>query len=240
MSPRSAPFFSLVAPTFNEHVNIRAFLERTTAVLETQVPGHYEIIVVDDDSPDRTWEHAEAVAANLPAVRVIRRQEQRGLATAVMAGWRAARGDWLGVIDADLQHPPEVLVDLLKAMREGAELAIGSRHVRGGGVSRWNLGRRLISRSAQVLGALLLPAARRVSDPMSGLFIVRRDAIDFEALSPVGYKILLEVLVRGPVGRIAEVGYVFDERRRGQSKVTAQIYWQYLRHLARLRWRAPR
>jgi dolichol-phosphate mannosyltransferase len=235
MAAPSPPFFSLVAPTFNEHSSIATFLERAAEVLEARRPGRYEIIVVDDDSPDRTWEQAEAAAKLLPAVRVIRRRGERGLATAVVAGWQVARGDWLGVIDADLQHPPEILGPMLGAMEAGADLVVGSRHMAGGGVSDWSPGRRMISRTAQGLGLLLLPAARRVSDPMSGLCLVRRDALDLGKLQPLGYKILLEILVRGNLKRIVEVPYVFDERRRGRSKVTLRIYGEYLRHLLRLR-----
>lgn len=235
MSPRSAPFLSLVAPTFNESVNIAAFLSRVCAILDARLPGHYEVIVVDDDSPDRTWDIATQAARSLPAVKVIRRQNERGLATAVVAGWKTAQGNLLGAIDADLQHPPEVLSKLIDAIGAGADLAVGSRHVAGGGVSTWSFWRRMISRGAQAIGLLFLPAVRKIADPMSGLFIVRRDVLDLTALRPVGYKILLEVLVRSRAQRLAEVGYVFEERSRGSSKVTLKVYWEYLVHLWILR-----
>ena len=234
-----APFFSLVAPTYNEGANIGAFLQRTVAVLEPRLPGRYEIIVVDDDSPDLTWKIAAQAAEALPQVKVIRRQNERGLARAVIAGWRAARGDWLGVIDADLQHPPEVIARLLDAIETGADLAVGSRHVAGGGMSTWSLGRRIISRSAQWIGSIVLPAARGISDPMSGVFVIRREVLDLSVLAPLGYKILLEVLVRSRAKSVAEVGYVFEERRRGGSKATMGVYCQYLAHLWRLRRAGP-
>ncbi|MSU65766.1 MAG: polyprenol monophosphomannose synthase [Opitutus sp.] len=228
MSPRPTPIFSLVVPTYNESANIAAFLARISAVLDARLPGNYEIIVVDDDSPDLTWDLAAAAARALPSVRIIRRQNEKGLATAVVAGWQTARGAWLGVIDADLQHPPEVVAKLIDAIEAGADLAVGSRHVAGGGVSSWSFLRRIISRGAQAIGLLLLPAARRIADPMSGLFVVRRDRLDLSTLRPVGYKILLEVLVRGHVPRIAEIGYVFEERSLGSSKATLKVYWEYL------------
>jgi dolichol-phosphate mannosyltransferase len=231
----AAPYLSLVAPTFNEGANIAAFIQHLTTTLDGRMPGNYEIIIVDDDSPDLTWKIATQAAQALPQVRVIRRQDERGLATAVVSGWRAARGDWLGVMDADLQHPPEALPRLLDAMQAGADLAIGSRHVAGGGVSAWSLWRRMISRSAQWLGSLVVPAARKTSDPMSGLFVVRRAVLELSALQPMGYKILLEVLVRSRAARITDVGYVFEERRSGGSKATIRIYGQYLIHLWRLR-----
>lgn len=237
----SSPAFSLVVPTFKERVNIVPLLEKLSTLLDNALPGRYELIVVDDDSPDRTWEAAEEAAARMPQVRVIRRIGERGLATAVVAGWKAAQGEWLGVIDADLQHPPEVVLDLLAAMGRGADLAVASRHVAGGGVSDWSLARRALSRGAQALGVLLLPAAARaVSDPMSGYFILHRGAVDFSELRPLGYKILLEVLARGRFSKIEEAGYVFQERREGESKVTWRLYWEYLVQIWRLRGAARR
>jgi dolichol-phosphate mannosyltransferase len=142
----------------------------------------------------------------------------------------------LAVIDADLQHPPEVTVKLWREMAKGADLAVASRHVEGGGVSDWSVLRRLLSRGAQLLGLVLLPGVLgRVSDPMSGYFMVRRAAIADAAMHPLGYKILVEVIGRGKVRWIAEVGYVFRERQEGQSKVTWRVYVDYLRHLVRLR-----
>jgi dolichol-phosphate mannosyltransferase len=230
-------YFSLVIPTYNEGRNIAAMLERLIAVLDaSDYADRYEIIVVDDDSPDRTWELAWSVAAMYPQVRVIRRQDERGLATAVIRGWQVAGGEVIGVIDGDLQHPPEVLVKLLDAVTAGADLAIGSRHVEGGGTSDWGFGRRLLSRGAQVLGLAIAPAiVGRVSDPMSGYFLVRRQALTGIELNPKGYKISLEVLGRGRIDRIAEVGYVFQERVEGESKVTVQQYVDYIHHLLKLR-----
>jgi dolichol-phosphate mannosyltransferase len=230
-------YFSLVIPTYNEGRNITAMLERLIPVLDgSDYADRYEIIVVDDDSPDRTWELAWSVAAMYPQVRVIRRQDERGLATAVIRGWQVAGGEVIGVIDGDLQHPPEVLVKLLDAVTAGADLAIGSRHVEGGGTSDWGFGRRLLSRGAQVLGLAIAPAiVGRVSDPMSGYFLVRRQALTGIELNPKGYKISLEVLGRGRIDRIAEVGYVFQERVEGESKVTVQQYVDYIHHLLKLR-----
>jgi dolichol-phosphate mannosyltransferase len=196
----------------------------------------FEILVVDDDSPDRTWEVAGSLAAELSGVRVIRRTGASGLATAVTCGWAHARGGILGVIDGDGQHPPAVVADLLDAMHDRVDVAVASRHVPGGGVSNWSALRRMLSRGAQALGLLLLPGTvGRVTDPMSGYFLVRRDVIAGTELDPVGYKILLEVLARGDVRRVAERPYVFLERERGESKVSPAHYVGYLRHLMRLR-----
>jgi dolichol-phosphate mannosyltransferase len=166
----------------------------------------------------------------------MQRVEERGLSTAVIRGWQAARGEVLGVIDADLQHPPELLLKLWGEIKRGGDLAVASRHVEGGGVSDWSVIRRFLSRGAQTLGLIILPEViGRVSDPMSGYFMVRRRCIAGRTLSPLGYKILIEVLARGRVPWIGEVGYVFQEREEGESKVTSKQYIDYLRHLVRLR-----
>lgn len=228
--------FSLVIPTYNEGRNIAALVKHLSQLLDPVLPDRYELIVVDDDSPDRTWEVAQALTVNYPQLRVMRRQSERGLSTAVIRGWQVAHGEILGVIDGDLQHPPEVLLKLLAEIEQGADLAVASRHVEGGGVSEWSPVRRFLSRGAQVLGLLILPnVVGRVSDPMSGYFLVHRRAIADQSLNPMGYKILLEVLGRGNVQQVAEVGYVFQERQAGESKVTWRQYVDYLLHLAKLR-----
>ena len=227
-------------PTFNERRNIAELVAQLTALLDPELSDDYELIVVDDDSPDRTWEAAAELTAKYPKLRVMRRETERGLSTAVIRGWQVARGEVLAVIDADLQHPPEVTVSLWREISKGADLAVGSRHIEGGGVSDWSLLRRLLSRGAQLLGLILLPGVLgRVSDPMSGYFMIRRAAIAEAAMHPLGYKILVEVIGRGRVRWIAEVGYVFRERSVGESKVTWRVYVDYLRHLVRLRLSAP-
>lgn len=228
--------FSLVIPTYNEGKNIRAIVSILSNLLDPILPEDYELIVVDDDSPDRTWEIAQRLMAEYPQLRVMRRTAEKGLSTAVVRGWQAANGEILGVIDGDLQHPPQVLLKLLTAMNDGADLAVASRHIEGGGVSSWSAVRRFLSRGAQLLGLIILPqVVGRVSDPMSGYFMVQRQAIAGATLSPVGYKILIEVLGRGDIKEIAEVGYVFQERREGESKVTWKQYVDYIKHLIGLR-----
>src|SRR5918911_4024254 len=124
---------SLVVPTFNESRNLEELMGQLCAVLEPRLAGHYEIIVVDDDSPDRTWELALRLAERWPMLRVLRRRGEKGLSTAVVRGWQAARGEVLAVIDADLQHPPEVLARLWDAIAAGADLAVPRPQDRGGG-----------------------------------------------------------------------------------------------------------
>ncbi|EKU98563.1 putative membrane protein [Leptolyngbya sp. PCC 7375] len=228
--------FSLVIPTYNESKNVGKLVAHLVALLDNLLPDQYELIVVDDDSPDKTWEVAQKLTSHYPQLRVMRRQEERGLSSAVIRGWQVAQGEILGVIDADLQHPPETLKHMVNHVQDGADLSVASRHIEGGGVSDWSPLRRFLSRGAQMLGLLILPrVVGRVSDPMSGYFMVRRSAIAGHTLNPLGYKILLEVIGRGHVGDIAEVGYVFQERKAGESKVTWKQYVEYLGHLVRLR-----
>ncbi len=228
--------FSLIIPTYNECSNVAKIVEQLTTLLDGFIPNGYELILVDDNSPDKTWEVAQGLIATYPQLQVMRRQQERGLSSAVIRGWQVAKGEILGVIDADLQHPPEVLLTLLQSTLDGADLAVASRHVEGGGVSDWSVVRRFLSRGAQLLGLMLCPnVVGRVSDPMSGYFMVRRSAIAGPHLNPLGYKILLEVIGRGNIGDIAEAGYVFQERESGESKVTWKQYVEYLGHLIRLR-----
>jgi dolichol-phosphate mannosyltransferase len=227
---------SLVIPTFNEAKNIPPMVKILSDLLDRHLQGRYELIVVDDDSPDLTWQTARDLQPDYPHLKVIRRQQERGLATAIIRGWQAGKGQILGVIDGDLQHPPEILGQLLQAMDRDTDLAVASRHIEGGGVSDWGLIRRFLSRGAQLLGLIILPkVVGRVSDPMSGYFLVRRSAIADRVLDPIGYKILLEVLGRGDIRQIKEVGYIFQERQAGNSKVTSRQYLEYLQHLWRLR-----
>ncbi len=226
---------SLIVPTFNEGANIRDFLAAVTRVLDAALPARYEIVVVDDDSPDRTWEIAAQFAQQCPAIRVIRHQSDQGLAAAVIRGWLVARGRVLGTINADFQHPPEVLAAMVAQM-EAADVVVASRYAAGGGLGDWGLHRRFASRGAHWLGRILLPEVfGRVSDPLSGCYLVKRAAIAGAALAPVGYKTLMEVMVRGRVARVAECGYEMRARRCGDSKAGTRHGLQFLRHLLRLR-----
>jgi dolichol-phosphate mannosyltransferase len=225
---------SVVIPTYNEAAVIEETLRRAAASLGS-ASEDFEIVVVDDASADGTAELVESLTGEVP-VRVLKRPGRLGLATAVLDGWAAARGEVLGVMDADLQHPPETLAALVRAIRhEGADLAIGSRYVPGGGTSDWTRVRRFISRTATHMAATVLPLKlSTVGDPMSGLFMVRSSALEDAKLNPLGYKILLEVIAKAHYHKLVEVPYVFQERERGSSKLGARQYIEYLRHLLRL------
>src|SRR5262249_12914050 len=152
---------------------------------------------------------------------VIRRRKPRDLAGSVVDGWAAAKGEWLAVIDGDLQHPPEKLILLIKAAKAArADIAVASRHIRGGGVSGWSLHRRIVSWGASLIASFLLPGTlNAVRDPMSGFFVIRTRLLDSLRLRPRGYKILLEVLARASYTNVVEVPYIFEERKEGSSKL---------------------
>lgn len=227
---------SLVIPTYNEAENITTLIAQLTQILNSLIPQQYELIIVDDNSPDFTGKIAQDLTVVYPQLKVVHRQQEKGLSTAVIRGWQTSHGEVLGVIDADLQHPPETLKGLWREIERGADLAVASRNVDGGGVSEWSIFRRFFSRGAQILGLIILPGiVGKISDPMSGYFFVRRRCLTESRLNPLGYKILIEVLAKGKIAWIGEVGYVFQERKGGKSKVTIQHYWEYIRHLIRLR-----
>ncbi|REA00164.1 polyprenol monophosphomannose synthase [Haloferax sp. Atlit-6N] len=223
---------SVIVPTYNEADNILAVIERTKQALRDV---EHEIIVVDDDSPDNTWRIVELAYEDDPLVKVYRRQRDKGLGNAVMCGFSQSTYTCCAVIDADLQHPPEKLPELLFHMDDDVEIVIGSRHTDFGRIKRWPLTRRLVSAGATFISKSLLPTTREFHDPLSGFFIVRRDCIEAEQLQPNGYKILLELLVRGGISRAVEVPYVFDERTRGESNLTISEYLNFLTHIFDLR-----
>jgi dolichol-phosphate mannosyltransferase len=233
--PNAAIELSIVVPTLDEADNIADFLQALRAVLDAALSGRYEVIVVDDDSADETWRIAEALRARFPALRVVRRRHEQGLASAVIRGWQVSRGRMLGTINADFQHPPSVLAALIAAAGAG-DLIIASRFAPGGGVGAWSPARLAASRSADLLGRLLLPDVfTRVTDPLSGCYLCRRDAIAGIELKPLGYKTLIEILARGRIGRIGECAYQMRRRERGRSKLGPLSLAQYIRQLIRLR-----
>jgi dolichol-phosphate mannosyltransferase len=225
---------SVVIPTYNEAAVIERTLGRAAAALQA-ANEEFELIVVDDSSADGTAEIAESLGREFP-VRVLRRPGRLGLATAVLDGWAMARGDLLAVMDADLQHPPEILRPLAEALRQpDTDLALASRYVSGGGATDWSWIRRFISWGATHLASSVLPLTLAdVSDPMSGMFALRRSVLDGVQLNPLGYKILLEVLAKGRYRRFVEVSYIFEPRGHGSSKLGPRQYLEYLLHLARL------
>ena len=232
---------TIVIPTFNERDNIEALLQRLVAALPE---GDSEIVFVDD-STDDTPEVIRALTSACPIPITVHHRENGtgGLGGAVVEGMRLARGAWIVVMDADLQHPPEVVPDLIAAgLRDGADLVVGTRY-RGGGTSDGLSDgyRRFVSGGSTIATKLIFRNSLiRVSDPMSGLFAVRASSLEVDALQPLGYKILLELTVRNRPGRIVEVPYSFQQRHAGESKSTMAEGVRFLKHLAILRFGAKR
>lgn len=226
---------SLILPTFNEAENLPVLLPKITEALKT-VP--HEIVIVDDDSPDRTWEVADKLRTHFPRLRVIHRVGKRGLSSAVTDGFDAAQGSVLMVMDSDGQHDPALLRALYKAVQDGAGVAVGSRYMPGGSVGNWVRDRRILSRA----GTYLANAVCRVnvSDPLGGFFAIdanlyRRIA---RTLRPTGFKILLEVLAAVPAGTpITEIPLVFQMRMKGNSKLSPKVHLEFIGQILRLGFR---
>jgi dolichol-phosphate mannosyltransferase len=223
---------SLVIPTRNERDNIVPLLDAVRAGLSGR---DFEVWIVDDDSPDGTWEVASTYARSHPEIFVLRRIGERGLSSAVVAGFRKSSGEVLAVMDADLSHDPSLLPGLIDAIDAGADMAVGSRRVPGGGADNWKWHRRKTSDIATSLAKWWLGAP--LSDPMSGFFALRRSV--FESVSGTlqneGYKILLEIVCRARPKQIVELPYVFHDRRQGVSKLTPKVAAEFLKSLWKLR-----
>jgi dolichol-phosphate mannosyltransferase len=221
------PAVTVVVPTLNEAGNIEPLVSRLAAAFGPR--GDWEVLFVDDDSRDGTVAEIERLATRHP-VRVIVRKGERGLATAVLKGLASTDAPSAVVMDADLSHPPEVVPKLAEAIADGADVAIGSRYVPGGGTEGWSPVRRFLSRGATFL-ARGLTGAR---DPMAGFFALRRSLLNGAELKVRGYKILLEILARTRPARVVEIPISFAPRHAGESKVALGTTVDYLKQLARL------
>lgn len=232
----STPVISLIIPTRNESANIRPLLIRLDSLLRTTPT---EIIFVDDSS-DETPQMIVQAQRDLPFyIRLIHRPLERrnGLSGAVVEGFAAARGTWLGVMDADLQHPPEMMARLYRhAQQTGADIVVGSRAADIRGPKGLSLGRTLTSQALTILARTIFPRLlKNSSDPLTGLFLVRRQAVNLTDLHPEGFKILLEILVRCPNLHVSELFFDFETRHAGESKADFREGVRFFRHLLRLR-----
>jgi dolichol-phosphate mannosyltransferase len=223
------PRISIVIPTYNEVENIGALLEELRSILGSSGIEDYEVIVVDDDSPDGTWRVVERISREDSRVRLIRRVGVKGLGTAIVRGLNEARGDYVVVMDADFQHPPSLIPRLLDtAVKLGADVVVASRYTRGGGFSEWGLARRVVSLGALLLAWILVPESRGTRDPISGFFLINRKTVSLKGVKGLGYKVLLEVLALNPGVRVLEVPYIFKPRRAGSSKLGVDDLILYL------------
>ena len=219
---------SVVVPTYNEKDNILPLYKRINDTLSTV---QYELIFVDD-SNDETPEVIRSI--DDPNVRVFHRENEKGLATAVIKGFELSKGDFVACMDADLQHPPEILLDMYVAMLDGADMAIPSRFIPGGSDGGLDLIRKIISGTARYIGKILLPSLRKITDPTSGLFMVRRELIQKADLNPIGWKIMVEVLAMCNVMKVTEIPYKFHDRNAGESKISTKVSLEYIKQLFHL------
>lgn len=220
---------SIILPTYNEAENLPVLLPALAKAMSTRA---YEVVIVDDDSPDRTWEVARRLGESDERIRVIRRVGRRGLSSAVIEGFLAARGDVFVVADADGQHDLSLVPGLASEIENGAGIAIGSRYTQGGSVGEWDERRHLLSRIATRMAIRLCKVA--VTDPMSGFFALDRRVFEevLPRLNPKGFKILLDLLVHIPKNTaVRELPFTFGVRTRGESKLSRRVQIEFLEYL---------
>jgi dolichol-phosphate mannosyltransferase len=222
--PAGSANITVVVPTYNEADNLPELVRRIC----TALPG-VEVLVIDDASKDGTADVARRLAADWP-VRVVERFDERGLSTAVMKGFAEAKTDLCVVMDADLSHPPEAIPKLAQAVRDGADVAVGSRYVPGGDIDEWPLFRRFASKAGTFLARPLTP----VRDPMAGFFCLRKSLFAGVPLKPRGFKILLEILARTGTRKTAEVPIHFEDRAAGASKFSSKERREFLKQVGTL------
>jgi len=214
---------SVIVPTYNERDNIEKIVGDVLAALGGE---GVEVVVVDDDSPDGTGEIADRLSEKHP-VKVVHRKDKKGLASAVVEGFDQAGGEIFAVIDADGSHPVKTLAQMLDKIKDGADLVFATRYVEGGGIVNWPATRRIISKAANLLARPLTSS----TDPVSGYFMLKRGVVEGAQLNPKGFKIGLEVLVKGRYRKYVEIPYTFTNRKKGESKLGGGEIIGYLHHL---------
>ena len=224
---------ALVIPTLREVESLGVLLDRVRKALDS-TGASFEILVVDDDSQDGTEELVNAYAREDERIRLVVRKGERGLSGAILHGWQHTDAGILAVMDADMQHPPHMLPDLIHAMLQGNDLVVGSRYACGGRLGEWNPVRKFISAAAVWVTLPIQRSSLRVCDPMSGFFMVRRRCIQSLIFQSTGFKLLLEILVRGHLRSVSVVPFSFGSRAAGKSKASLKVAWDYFQLLVRL------
>lgn len=218
---------SIIIPTYNERPNVRLLVQELFAVVGAHSDLRAELIIVDDNSPDGTAQEALELQRNYP-VRVIQRTGERGLGVSVMEGIEAARYPLVAVMDGDLSHDPSVLPEMIEACTN-ADIVVASRMEPGGTVDNW----RLLRKTLSLCGIYLCRGLTKASDPLSGYFVCRKSVLKPLAgrLVSSGYKILLEILVRGCYSRIDSVPFLFRQRAYSKSKLCSREYFLFLKQI---------
>lgn len=223
LKSRTAGGVSLIIPTYNEIGNIRSLVPE---IFKNDI--ELEVILVDDNSPDGTYDAAKDFSKEFP-VKAIKRTGKRGLSSAILEGIKHTKFDIIGVMDADFQHPPSFISELYREIQD-ADIAIASRYIHEEGLETFTSLRKITSNWACILAKPLTS----VKDPMSGFFFFRKSVISNVHLSPMGYKILLEILVKGHYNRVKEVPFIIQKRRSGKTKLNIKVLGEYFCHLIKL------
>lgn len=221
---------SIVVPSYNESGNVENLVKQLDDAL---IGIDHEIIFVDD-STDNTPDVIRQIMENNKGVRLEHRTKEKGLATAVIKGFSLAEGDYLAVMDADLQHPPKVLRSMYAVMETGVDFCVPSRFIPGGDDGGLNLYRKFVSGTARYIGKILLPCLHKISDPTSGLFMFKKEVIAEADMQPIGWKILIEVLATGTYESVVEIPFKFQDRTEGESKLTMKVTLEYLKQVFEL------
>ena len=217
---------SLIIPTYNEKDNIRKLIDLLDKEFKkNKING--EIVVVDDNSPDKTGEVLEELKTKYQNLKIIHRKGKLGLSSAVLEGFKVAEGDILGVMDADLSHPTEKIHEMMRQIENNADLVIGSRYVKGGKIEGWNLYRKVLSKGATLLARFFV----NVFDPMSGFFLIKKEIVAIEEINSKGFKILLELLIKTNCKNIIEIPITFTNRTLGKSKAGMKEIIFFIRNL---------
>jgi len=220
---------SIIIPTLNEKENINELVKR---IIESLNDIKYEIIFVDDGSNDGTIEEIEKLKEKYENIKIVERGYRKGLSSAFIDGVKHSNGKYIVLMDADLQHPPELLRKMYEKALEGYDLVIASRYIKGGKIENWNIIREFISKTAIFIAYIFLPETLKVKDPLSGYFLIKRDLLNnFKVSDPFSYKVLLDILVKVNYNKLIEIPYTFKERKHGKSKLGKRIIFSYLKQV---------
>ena len=227
---------SIIIPTYNESENIIKILHSIGEILPKNIPT--QAIVVDDNSPDGTGKIVEDYLKNVKkiadyTIEIIHRKAKDGLGSAILKGIQQAKGDTIVVMDSDFSHPPQIIPKLIESIKKYQyDIAVASRYIKGGKIQGWSLKRKIISKSATLIAKKGLGIDTK--DPMSGFFAFKRNIIKGLNIDAIGYKILLEILVKTKNVNIKEVPYTFQDREFGSSKLSSGTIFDYCRSVWRL------
>lgn len=218
---------SVVVPTYNEKDNVEKLVEEISKTLKDE---EYEIVFIDV-SKDGTDKVLKTIAQENKNVRFIHDLKLKGISKQVIYGFNIAKGSILAVMDADLQHPPYLLKEMLKEINNGADIVIPSRFIKGGNDGGLNLYRKLVSWTAREIGKIYLPNLRKISDLSSGIFMFKKENLTGVELNPIGWKIMLEVLEKSYYTKVVEIPYEFQSRNSGSSKMNKKVMLEYIKQL---------